>query len=210
MPAPVPDTTPAAPPWRRIGVLGGTFDPPHVAHLVAAVNARHALDLDVVLLVVANEPWQKVGSRDVSPVEARLAMTRAACEGVDGVEVSTVEIERGGPSYTVDTLRELRRHHPDAELFLVLGGDAAAGLPSWERAEEVPELCRFVVVDRPGSEFDPTGWPGRWERVEIPRLDIASTDLRARVADGRPLDFLVPPGVLSCIGTFDLYRGRLD
>jgi nicotinate-nucleotide adenylyltransferase len=192
----------------RVGILGGTFDPPHVAHLVAAVNARHALHLDVVLLVVANEPWQKVGARPVSPAGSRLEMVRAACEGVDGLEPCALEIERGGPSYTVDTLRALGARWPEAERFLILGADAAAGLDSWEQADDLPALCTFVVVDRPGSRR-PTGRPGRWEHIEIPLLDIASTDLRARVADGRPLDFLVPPGVLSCIEDLGLYRGSL-
>jgi len=203
---PTPTSTDPSP-RRRIGVLGGTFDPPHIGHLVAAVNARHALDLDRVLLVVANEPWQKVGTRAVTPVEVRIALTRAACEGVEGVEVSTVEVDRGGPSYTIDTLDDLGRLHPEAELVVVLGADAAAGIPTWERADELEGRCRFAVVDRPGVEVPPGVVPGGYERVEIPALDVSSTDLRSRIAAGRPVDFLVPPGVLSCLRTLDLYRG---
>ncbi len=189
----------------RLGVFGGTFDPPHVGHLVTAVNVRHALALDRVLLVVANVPWQKVGERTVSPAEDRLAMVEAAARGVAGLEVSRLEIDRGGPSYTADTLGELRRAHPGAELFLIVGSDAAGGLTTWERVDEVREQCTVVVVDRPGAEGEqpPPGW--RWERVEVPRLDVSSTDLRARVADGRPLDFLLPPDVIACIRTRGLY-----
>ena len=204
---PAPDATDPAP-RRRLGVLGGTFDPPHIGHLVAAVNARHALRLDRVLLVVANEPWQKVGSRAISPVEVRVALTEAACADVDGVEVSLVEVERGGPSYTIDTLDDLARRHPGTELVVIVGADAANGIPTWERAGERAGRCRFAVVDRPGAVVDPHAVPGGFARVEIPALDVSSTDLRSRIADGRPVDFLVPPGVLSCLRTLDLYRGH--
>ena len=200
-------TTPEPSPRRRLGVLGGTFDPPHIGHLVAAVNARHALGLDQVLLVVANEPWQKVGTRAISSAEVRVALARAACEGVDGVEVSTVEVDRGGPSYTIDTLDDLGRVHPGAELVVILGADAAAGIPTWERADQLAGRCRFAVVDRPGAEVPAGAVPGGLDRVEIPALGVSSTDLRARIADGRPIDFLVPPGVLSCLRALDLYRG---
>ena len=111
----------------RLGVFGGTFDPPHVGHLVTAVNVRHALSLDRVLLVVANVPWQKVGERTVSPAEDRLAMVEAAARGVAGLEVSRLEIDRGGPSYTADTLGHLHAAHPGVELFLIVGSDAAGG-----------------------------------------------------------------------------------
>ena len=138
--------------WRRIGVFGGTFDPPHVGHLVTAVNVRYELHLDVVLLVVANDPWQKRGSRQVSPAADRLAMVAAAVGDVAGLEVSDIEIRRGGTSYTADTLAELREVHPDAALHLVLGSDAAAGLLTWERHEEVREAASIAVVTRPGAE----------------------------------------------------------
>lgn len=190
---------------RRIGVFGGTFDPPHVGHLVVAVNVRHALGLDVVLLVVANDPWQKTGSRAVSPAADRLAMVVAAVGDVDGLEASDIEIQRGGTSYTADTLVELRAREPDAELFLVLGSDAADGLPTWERADEVRRLAQVVVVTRPGAEdgAPPPGWG--WTSVQCPRLEVSSSDLRARVLDGRPLDFLLPPAVIDCIEARGLY-----
>jgi nicotinate-nucleotide adenylyltransferase len=200
---PRPTPPPAA--WRRVGVFGGTFDPPHVGHLVTAVNVRHALDLDVVLLVVASDPWQK-SHRDLTPAPDRLAMVEAAVGDVAGLEASDLELHRPGRSYTADTLAELRRLHPGTELVLVLGSDAAAGLPTWERADEVRELASIVVVIRPGSEEGrpPPGWS--WEVVETPRLEVSSTDLRARVADGRPLDYLLTSAVLDCIEARGLYR----
>ena len=190
---------------ERIGVLGGTFDPPHIGHLLAAVNVRSALDLDRVLLVVANEPWQKVGSRAISPAADRMAMVAAAVRDLDGIEASDIEIRRGGPSYSVETLEALRAADPDVDLFLIVGADAAGALHTWERAEDLPALATLVLVDRPGVHAaDP---PDRWlpERVEIPRVEVSSTDLRARVVDGRPLDFLLPPAVVMCIRERRLY-----
>jgi nicotinate-nucleotide adenylyltransferase len=187
-----------------IGILGGTFDPPHVGHLVTAVNVRWSLGLDEVLLVVANEPWQKA-HLPLSPAADRLAMVEAAVDGVDGVSASAIEIERGGASYTADTLAELARRCPGVPLHVVLGSDAAAGLDSWERAEEVRTSASVVVVTRPGAEQAPLppGWTAR--PVEVPRLDVSSTDLRARVVDGRPLDWLVPAPVVSLIRERGLY-----
>lgn len=192
--------------WRRIGVFGGTFDPPHVGHLVAAVNVRHALGLDVVLLVVANDPWQKSGARAVTPAADRLALVEAAVGEVEGLEASDVEVRRGGTSYTADTLAGLAAAHPGAELVLILGSDAAEGLPSWERAGEVRAAAAIAVVTRPGAEAGspPRGW--RWTPVETPRLEVSSTDLRARVTDGRPLDYLLTPAVIDCIAARGLYR----
>lgn len=193
---------------RRTGVLGGTFDPPHIGHLLAALNVRHALGLDEVLLVVANDPWQKTADRPVTPAADRLAMVQAAVDGLEGLVASDLEIGRGGPSYMVDTLAELAAADPDGERFLVVGADAAAGLLTWDRADQLPGLATIVLVDRPGIECDapPAGWPLR--RVEIPRIELASTDLRARVADGRPLDLLVPAGVWSVIRDRRLYGFR--
>ena len=152
---------------ERIGLFGGTFDPPHVGHLAAAVNARHDLGLDVVLLVVANVPWQKVGERAVSPAEVRLELVRLAVGDVEGVEVCDLEIRRGGPSYTADTVRELFEEDPSRELYVIVGSDAAAGLPTWERVDEVRQRALIAVVDRPGGTLGPpVGWDG--ERVEVP------------------------------------------
>lgn len=192
---------------ERIGVFGGTFDPPHVGHLVTAVDVRHDLDLDRVLLVVANRPWQKLGTRVISPAADRLAMVEAAVRGVTGLEASALEIERGGESYTADTLAELHRQAPEAELHLLLGADAAAGVHTWERVEEVRSLASLVVVDRPGSVLAvlPPGWSGTF--VEVPKLEVSSTELRQRVAEGRPLDYLLPRDVIACIRERQLYRG---
>ena len=189
----------------RIGLFGGTFDPPHVGHLVTAVNVRHALGLDRLLLVVANDPWQK-GDQAVSPAADRLAMVEAAVQGVPGLEPSRLEIDRGGISYTADTLADLTTTDPSADIFLVLGSDAAAGLPTWDRVDEVRRLARLVVVTRPGAEAarPPEGW--EHTVVEVPRLEVSSTDLRARVADGRPLDYLVPEAVVRVVRARGLYR----
>jgi len=189
---------------QRIGIFGGTFDPIHVGHLVTAVNVRHALALDRVLLVVANDPWQKAG-QPVTPARDRLAMVEAAVAGVDGIEASDLEIVSGGPSYTADTLASLHRLHPEAELHVILGTDAAALLPTWERVEEVRASATLVVVLRPGAEAQspPPGWAHR--AVEVPHLDVSSTDLRRRCADGRPLDWLVSAPVVHVIRRRGLY-----
>jgi nicotinate-nucleotide adenylyltransferase len=191
----------------RIGVMGGTFDPVHVGHLVAAVNVRHALELDRVLLMVANIPWQKAGARPVSAAEDRLAMVAAAVGDVQGLEASSLEIERGGISYTADTLAQLAECHPGAGLYCVVGADVASQLHTWERVEAVRRLATLVVVNRPGAAppAELAGW--RMAQVEVPALDISSTDLRARVTDGRPLDFLVPAAAVRCIRERGLYAG---
>ena len=188
----------------RIGVFGGTFDPPHVGHLVTAVNVRHALELDLLLLMVANVPWQKVGSRSITPARDRLAMVAAAVADVPHLEAGDHEIRAGGPSYTADTLATLAELHPGCELFTVVGDDAAAGIRTWTRADEVVQRSRLVVVDRPGepvqldSDID-------WIRVEVPRLEVSSTDLRSRFVDGRPLDYLLTDAVLEVIADRGLY-----
>ena len=188
----------------RIGLFGGTFDPPHVGHLVTAVNVRHALNLDIVILMVANDPWQKTGSRDVTTAEDRFAMVEAAVSVVDGVVAGRDEIDRGGPSYTADTLMALAEKHPGAELFTIVGDDAAAGLTSWTRVEQVADYSQLVVVDRPGVAVElPKQF--NWLRVESPRLEVSSTDLRSRFSDGRPLDYLVTEPVLHVIEQRGLY-----
>src|SRR3984893_17084802 len=136
---------------ERIGVLGGTFDPIHVGHLVAAVNARHALGLDRVILMVANVPWQKVGGRTVSSAEDRLALVEAAVGDVPGLEAGRLEIDRGGESYTADTLEELADLHPGAELFLGVGSEGARERASWDRCQTSQRLATLVVVNRPGA-----------------------------------------------------------
>lgn len=190
-------------------MFGGTFDPVHIGHLAAAVNVRHSLTLERLLLVVANVPWQKAGARAISGAEDRMAMVEAAVADVPGLEASRVEMDRGGPSYTADTLAELQACHRGAQLYLVVGSDVAPDLETWERIEEVKARSVLVVVRRPGSRpVTPAGW--RTEEVEIPALDISSTDLRRRVADGRPLDYLVPAPVIRVIRQRGLYAGGAD
>jgi nicotinate-nucleotide adenylyltransferase len=190
---------------RRAGLFGGTFDPPHVGHLVTAVNVRHTLDLDVVVMMVANVPWQKEGTRRITPADDRLAMVEAAVRDVPGLVPGRHEIDHGGPSFTADTLAALAAQWPEAELFTIVGDDAAAGLTTWERYDEVVAQSSLVVVDRPGGHFDLSPGVG-WIRVEVPRLEVSSTDLRARFSDGRPLDYLVTQPVLDVIRTRGLYR----
>jgi nicotinate-nucleotide adenylyltransferase len=193
-----------APGTRRVGLFGGTFDPPHVGHLVTAVNVRHALDLDVVVLMVANVPWQKEGTRSITPALDRLAMVEAAVADVPGLEAGRLEIDLGGPSFTADTLRALAEREPGVELFTIVGDDAAAGLATWERHEEVLGRSSMVVVDRPGGPVELAG-DVTWTRVEVPRLEVSSTDLRSRFVDGRPLDYLVTDPVLQVIAERGLY-----
>ena len=205
---PVPPTAPTVPSDaafpQRIGLFGGTFDPPHVGHLVTAINVRHVLALDLVLMMVAGEPWQKEGVRVVSSAADRLAMVEAAVADVTGLEASSLEVDRGGPSYTADTQRELMGRHPGAEFFTILGHDAARGITTWHDYESVRALSRLVVVDRPGETGDlPAGFD--WIRVEVPLVDVSSSDLRARVRDGRPLDYLVTAPVLDIIEQRHLY-----
>ena len=188
----------------RIGLFGGTFDPPHVGHLVTAVNVRHALRLDRVILMVANVPWQKEGSRAITPAEDRFAMVVAAVAEVPGLVPGRLEIDYGGNSYTADTLASLAEEFPGAELFTIVGDDAAAGLHTWTRYDEVVAQSHLVAVDRPGEHVElPDGVD--WIRVEVPRLEVSSTDLRARFVDGRPLDYLVTEPVLDVIEARGLY-----
>ena len=191
---------------ERIGIFGGTFDPIHVGHLVAAVNARHDLGLDRVVLMVANVPWQKAGARKVTPAEDRFEMVKAAVGGVEGVEASRMEIDRGGPSYTI---AEMAAHYPEAELFVIVGWDVSAELGTWERLNEVRDLASLVVVNRPGTPppvgLLQQGW--RLEEVAVPNLEISSTDLRARASTGRPLDYLIPGPAVRVIRERGLYSG---
>jgi nicotinate-nucleotide adenylyltransferase len=188
---------------ERIGVLGGTFDPVHVGHVVAASEARWSLRLDRVLLVVAGDPWQKRG-QVVASAQDRLALARAAVDDVDGVEASSVEVDRHGPSVTADTLEELAA--PGREFFLLLGADAVANMPTWRRLEETRDLATVVVIERAGdAHAEPPGAGWRFERLAIPRLDVSSSGVRARLAAGRPVDGLVPVAVVREIRARGLY-----
>ncbi len=192
---------------ERIGIFGGTFDPIHIGHLVAAVNARAALGLDRVMLMVANVPWQKAGLRMVTGAGERFALVQAAVGDVPGLEAGRLELDRGGESYTADTLAELAATIAGAELFLIVGWDVAAELTTWDRIEEVQRLATLVVVNRPGagrpSGLDVHGW--RVADVTVPNLEISSTDLRARAREGRPLDYLMPQAAVTFVRARGLY-----
>lgn len=211
MTRPPPAASAPCPGLTRLGIFGGTFDPVHIGHLVAAVEVRHELALDRLLLMVADQPWQKVGSRRITPAADRFAVLEAALAGTDGLEASTLEMERGGASYTADTLAELRLRHPGAELHLVVGADVAAELATWVRVEEVKEMAHLVVVGRPGAvapvgRLSEEGW--RVTAVPTTPIGISSSELRARVAAGRPIEFLVPPPAVREIAQRGLYAAR--
>ena len=193
---------------RRIGVMGGTFDPIHHGHLVAASEVQSWFDLDEVLFVPTGQPWQKA-DRKVSPAEDRYLMSVIATAANPRFNVSRVDIDREGFTYTIDTLRELSAAHPDADLYFITGADAMAQILSWRDHDELFELAHFVSCTRPGHELDESilaGLPAEQVTVvEIPALAISSTDCRTRVASGEPVWYLVPDGVVQYIGKHGLY-----
>ena len=198
-------------PRRRVGVMGGTFDPIHHGHLVAASEVQSWFDLDEVVFVPAGEPWQK-SDRQVSAAEDRYLMTVVATAANPRFEVSRVDIDRDGPTYTIDTLRELSAAMPDADLYFITGADAMAAILTWRDPEELFELAHFVGCSRPGHELNPKtleGLPGdRITLVEIPALAISSTECRHRVEQDEPVWYLVPDGVVQYIAKHDLYRSK--
>jgi nicotinate-nucleotide adenylyltransferase len=191
---------------RRIGVMGGTFDPVHHGHLSAASEVLALLDLDEVVFVPTGTPWQKA-DREVSPAEDRYLMTVVATASHPRFTVSRADLDRPGPTYTIDTLRELRAAYGDAELFFITGSDALAQILGWQSAQELFGLAHFVGVSRPGYEpVDASAFPpGSVTLLEVPALAISSSDCRARVAHGHPVDYLVPDGVVQYIAKRHLY-----
>ena len=194
---------------RRVGVMGGTFDPIHHGHLVAASEVQSSYDLDEVVFVPTGQPWQKSG-RAVSAAEDRYLMTVIATAANPRFWVSRVDIERGGPTYTVDTLRDLRSAMPDAELYFITGADALAGIFGWRGHEQLFELAQFVGCTRPGYEMDAAALASipsdRVAMLEIPALAISSTDCRERQRGGQPVWYLVPDGVVQYITKHRLYE----
>jgi nicotinate-nucleotide adenylyltransferase len=191
---------------KRIGVMGGTFDPIHHGHLVAASEVSHRFGLDEVIFVPTGEPWQK-SSRQVSPAEDRYLMTVVATASNPQFSVDRVDIERPGATYTVDTLRDLHARYPKAELFFITGADALAQILSWHQAAELFELAHFVGVTRPGYELGDEHLPvGAVTLVEVPAMAISSSECRQRVKEGRPVWYLVPDGVVQYISKRCLYR----
>lgn len=193
---------------RRVGVMGGTFDPIHHGHLVAASEVASLFQLDEVVFVPTGEPWQKSG-REVSPAEDRYLMTVIATASNPRFSVSRVDIDRPGQTYTVDTLKDLHHAAGDGtELFFITGADALAQIFSWRNAEELFRLAHFIGCTRPGHTLSDPGFPdGGVSLVEVPALAISSTDIRRRQQDGEPVWYLVPDGVVQYISKRRLYRG---
>ena len=191
-------------PRERIGVMGGTFDPIHHGHLVAASEVQQKFDLDEVVFVPTGEPWMK---SDVSPSEHRYLMTVIATAANPRFTVSRVDIDRAGPTYTVDTLRDIRAARPNADLFFITGADAVAQILDWKDVDEVWPLAHFVAVSRPGHDLSISGLPKAGvSSLEVPALAISSTDCRSRVGRGFPVWYLVPDGVVQYISKHHLYR----
>ena len=187
----------------RLGVMGGTFDPIHHGHLVAASEVASVFDLDEVVFVPTGEPWHK-SAQDVTEAEHRYLMTVIATASNPRFKVSRVDIDRPGPTYTIDTLRDLRRARPDAELFFITGADAMAQILSWKDVQELWSLAHFVGVTRPGHELQNMGRDDV-SLLEVPAMAISSTDCRARVAASEPVWYLVPDGVVQYIAKHNLY-----
>lgn len=195
--------------------MGGTFDPIHNGHLVAASEVANLFKFDEVTFVPAGEPWQKEG-RSVAPAEERYLMTVIATASNPMFSVSRVDIERDGPTYTKDTLRDLATLNPDADLYFITGADALASILTWQGVEELFSLARFVGVSRPGYDLDAAHVSAAFRSlptealrlVEVPALAISSTDCRVRAAAERPLWYLVPDGVVQYVTKRRLYRGQ--
>ncbi len=193
---------------QRIGVMGGTFDPIHNGHLVAASEVQSEFDLDEVVFVPTGQPWQK-SEREVSPAEDRYLMTVIATASNPRFSVSRVDVDRAKPTYTIDTLRDLRGERPSAEFFFITGADALAQILTWHDAKQVFELAHFVGCTRPGTPIDAAtvdGLPAdRVTIIEVPALAISSSECRARASVGEPVWYLVPDGVVQYIAKRRLY-----
>jgi nicotinate-nucleotide adenylyltransferase len=188
---------------RRIGVMGGTFDPIHNGHLVAASEVASAFKLDEVIFVPTGSPYLK---ETVTSAEHRYLMTVIATASNPSFKVSRIDIDRGGDTYTVDTLTEMKELYPDADLVFISGADAIAQILAWKDVEKLWTLAHFVAVSRPGHKLTITEAPeGSISSLEIPALAISSTDVRRRVDSGFPVWYLVPDGVVQYIGKHELY-----
>jgi nicotinate-nucleotide adenylyltransferase len=189
----------------RVGVMGGTFDPIHHGHLVAASEVAQNYDLDEVIFVPTGQPWMKT---EVSAGEHRYLMTVIATAANPRFTVSRVDIERQGPTYTIDTLRDIKRERPDADLYFISGADAIAQILEWKDHDELWTLAKFVAVSRPGHALSIRGLPEQSvSSMEVPALAISSSDCRERVNRGYPVWYLVPDGVVQYISKHHLYRG---
>ncbi len=187
-----------------IGLLGGTFDPPHLGHLLLAQAACESLNLDKVIFIPAFiQPHKQ--ERPITPSELRLEMLRLAIAGDPRFTISEIEIDRGGLSYTIDTIRALEREFPESSLYLIIGADNAADMDNWKEPEEIFAHCRVVAANRKG--YRPAGrFADKIQIFDIPEIDISSSEIRNRVRDGRPIRYLVPTSVEDFIKTHGLYR----
>jgi nicotinate-nucleotide adenylyltransferase len=191
---------------RRVGIMGGTFDPIHHGHLVAASEVSALFELDEVIFVPTGAPWQKT-QRRVSPAEHRYLMTVIATASNPRFWVSRVDIDRAGPTFTVDTIRDIAAQLPGTDLYFITGADALGQILSWERAEEALRLAHFVGVTRPGYELTAAHLPtDTVTLLDVPAMAISSSDCRARVQQGKPVWYLVPDGVVQYINKHNLYR----
>ena len=189
----------------RTGFLGGTFDPVHLGHLVLGESAREQLSLDRVLFVPTGHSWRKP-DRVITPAEHRVTMLRLAIEDNAAFDVSLLEVERPGPSYTVVTLEQMKAERPEEEIFFILGRDALADLPHWHRPERILALATLAVADRPGAAEPGAPLPeARLQAVDMPAIGITGTDLRERVRDGRSVRYQVPASVEAYIRRHRLY-----
>lgn len=195
---------------QRIGIMGGTFDPIHNGHLVAGSEVADLFKLDRVIFVPTGQPWQK-SDRVVSSTEDRYLMTIVATAPNPRFRVSRVDIDRGGPTYTVDTLQDIKAQFPDAQLYFITGADALAQIMTWRDWESMLDLAEFVGVTRPGYNLEESFLPPQAQErvhlVEVPALAISSTDCRRRAASGRSVWYLVPDGVVQYIAKSHLYEG---
>ena len=195
---------------RRLGILGGTFDPPHAGHLAAALAVQTQVGLDDVVLMVANEPWQKVGDRQVTPAEVRFEMTEALVDGISGLRADDREIRRGGPTFTVDTLEEILAEQPNTEIFLIVGADTANRLETWHRASDVVRLSTIVIVNRDDSTNAASGFlrDARVVNVTMNAVDVSSSAIRKAVTHGESIDSATSSSVASIIRDRSLYVGQ--
>ena len=194
---------------QRVGLLGGTFDPVHDAHLALARAAREELRLDEIRWIPAGQPWQKTATRDVTPAVHRVAMVERAIAGEARFVLDRIEVDRDGPSFTLDTVRALKAAHPTTQWFLIIGADQYATLHTWRDWRELLALVTLAVANRPGAAppVDAAVLRHPHRAVPLPMLDISSTDIRARVAAGQDISQLVPATVASYIDLQGLYRG---
>ena len=195
---------------QRLGLLGGTFDPPHRGHLAAALAVRDALGLDRVDFLVANDPWQKSGDRDVTSAAIRLQMVRALTDGVDGIGVDDREVRRGGPTYTVETLEELAIECPGTDVFLIVGQDTADRIHTWHRHEDLLALSTLVIVNREqNAQHVPAALAdARVQFVSMPLIDVSSTNVRAAAGSGDDVSAMTSAGVADIVRANGLYGAK--